>query len=287
MAAKKIPSVSIQVGSSRYCYLEKEIQSARPGLHVACAGHEICTPEYSIKRSRFPCYGLEYVESGFGTVCLNGREYPLRRGVLFIYGPSTFHHISSDPKTPLRKYFVDFFGRESATLIRQGAVAAGGIGYFSELEGFRGLLEMILEEGNRGTDAATKICAGLLRVLIWKTLGAQMDGLAKSGAFETFQRFRHLIDTRYLEFQTLDDVANAAGVNKSYLCRLFLSHRFPSPYNYLIRKKMNRAAQLLISETYRIQEIAHIVGFSDPYHFSRVFKREMGQSPRAFALRRK
>ena len=37
----------------------------------------------------------------------------------------------------------------------------------------------------------------------------------------------------------------------------------------------------------QVKEVALHIGFSDPYHFSRVFKREMGQSPRMFTQRRR
>ena len=125
MRSKTIPPVSLQVSQSRYCHLEKVMLQSRQGLHVACAGHEVCRADYVVKRSAFPCYGLEYVESGSGTVFLDSKCYPLRAGVLFVYGPTTTHQIVTAPKTPLRKYFVDFFGREASRLLGAGSVATG------------------------------------------------------------------------------------------------------------------------------------------------------------------
>ena len=287
MQPKIIPPVSLQVSQFRYCHLEREIHRSRPGLHVACAGHEICQPDYRVKRSTFPCYGLEYVESGYGTLRLDDRIYPLQTGVLFLYGPATFHEISTDSKAPLRKYFLDFFGREATRLIGEGSVAPGMSLQMTDVESFRAILEMILTEGNRGHESATKICAGLLRILIWKTAGVRITDFPGSTPSKTFQHCRELIDGRFLEFQTLEEMARAAGVDKFYLCRLFRAHGFPSPFNYMIRKKMMYAAQLLMTEGNLVQNVAQQVGFSDPYHFSRVFKREIGQSPRAFASRRK
>jgi len=166
MHTKSIPPVSLQVSQSRYCHLKKRIERSQPGLHLACAGHEICRPDYSVQRSSFPCYGLEYVESGSGTVRLDRRNFPLRAGVLFIYGPNTGHHITSDPRTPLRKYFVDFFGREAAGLLAAGSAAAGTAVQLSDLETCRVLWELLLAEGGRGLRSTPEICAALLRILI-------------------------------------------------------------------------------------------------------------------------
>ncbi len=288
MPANAIPPVSVQVSQSRYCHLEKRIERSRPGLHVACTGYEICRPDYSLKRSTFPCYGLEYITGGAGTVGLDGQDFPLRAGVVFIYGPTTRHHIRSDAKNPLRKYFLDFFGREAAGLLRAGAVAPGQAGQIPDLESCRALLEMLLAEGGRGLRTTPAICAGLLRILIWKTAGAQMPSTVKGhGPTQAFEACRDLLDARHLEFSDLDAVARAAGMDKSYLCRLFHAHGYPSPYRYLIRKKINRAAEWLLTGGCQVKEVARRAGFGDPYHFSRVFKREMGQSPRAFARRRK
>jgi AraC-like DNA-binding protein len=288
MPAKSIPPVSLQVSRSRYCHFEKRIERSRPGLHLACAGHEVCRPDYNIQRLTFPCYGLEYVESGSGSVWLAGQNFPLRAGVLFVYGPGTRHHILSDPKTPLRKYFVDFFGRESAVVLAAGAAAAGTAVQLSDLETCRAVLELMLAEGDRGLRSTSKICASLLRILIWKTAGAPAPHAVKGGGpTQTFEVCRDLIDARHLEFTDLDAVAHAVGIDKSYLCRLFQSHGYPPPFRYLIRKKIHRAAEWLMNSGGQVKDVALRVGFADPYHFSRVFKREMGQSPRMFIQRRK
>jgi len=288
MHAKSIPPVSLQVSQSRYCHVEKRVERSRPGLHVACAGYEICRPDYSLQRSTFPCYGLEYVERGSGTARLNDQIFPLRAGIFFIYGSNTRHHIVSNPQNPLCKYFLDFFGREASGLLSAGSVAPGTAMQIPDLESCRTLLEMVLSEGGRGLRTTPKICAGLLRILIWKMAGAQIPGAGTAGGpMQTFEACRDLIDSRHLEFQDLDAVARAAGMDKSYICRLFKSHGYPSPYSYLIRKKINRAAEWLMTDRCQVKEVARRAGFGDPYHFSRIFKREMGQSPRIFTRRRK
>lgn len=46
--------------------------------------------------------------------------------------------------------------------------------------------------------------------------------------------------------------------------------------------KMQRAGQLLDLTDWSVKEIAGAVGLSDPYYFSRLFKKMMGCSPTAY-----
>jgi AraC-like DNA-binding protein len=45
---------------------------------------------------------------------------------------------------------------------------------------------------------------------------------------------------------------------------------------------MARAASLLLDRALPVREVGTEVGFEDPYHFSKAFKRVYGLSPQAF-----
>jgi len=52
--------------------------------------------------------------------------------------------------------------------------------------------------------------------------------------------------------------------------------------NYLIRVRVGRACQLLDLTDLSVKEIAERVGYSDPYYFSRLFKKATAHSPVAY-----
>ncbi|MDF2803726.1 MAG: hypothetical protein K0S61_3629 [Anaerocolumna sp.] len=54
------------------------------------------------------------------------------------------------------------------------------------------------------------------------------------------------------------------------------------PKKYLIQFKMDRAKELLKDVNYSITSVASMVGYDDPLHFSRIFKKNTGHSPSAF-----
>jgi transcriptional regulator GlxA family with amidase domain len=66
------------------------------------------------------------------------------------------------------------------------------------------------------------------------------------------------------------------------LNRIFHQELGISPWDYLNRYRIDRAKGLLQATDLPITEVAAQVGFEDSAYFSRVFHREVGQSPRFF-----
>ena len=91
--------------------------------------------------------------------------------------------------------------------------------------------------------------------------------------------YQALIDAEAERLMTLREIAATAGLEESSVCRLFRRYQDTSPYQYLLRRKMNLAAAFLVEGKGRVKEAAQRVGFADPYHFSRCFKAVHGVAP--------
>ena len=94
------------------------------------------------------------------------------------------------------------------------------------------------------------------------------------------------VNVHYKEHITLDQIAEEANLNKSYLCRLFKKEYGDSVFNYLNMIRMEKAAELLRSNPgLYVQEAAAEVGITEPFYFTRRFKEYFGISPREYILR--
>jgi AraC-like DNA-binding protein len=69
---------------------------------------------------------------------------------------------------------------------------------------------------------------------------------------------------------------------QTYLCRLFKRYADETPLHRPTRLRTPRAADLLSGGGVLVKQAAEAVGYPDPYHFSRVFKRAFGIAPEAF-----
>lgn len=75
------------------------------------------------------------------------------------------------------------------------------------------------------------------------------------------------------------DWAARINVSPSHLCRVFKEHHHRTPYAELTDRKLQHAYRRLNHTSLRIEDIAREVGYEDPFHFSRLFKRRMGFPP--------
>ena len=78
---------------------------------------------------------------------------------------------------------------------------------------------------------------------------------------------------------SLDEIAKELFVSKTEIIRYFKKAYNTTPYQYLLNIKINHAKIMLENGTYSVVEISNQLAFSNPYHFSKMFKQKVGISP--------
>lgn len=77
---------------------------------------------------------------------------------------------------------------------------------------------------------------------------------------------------------TLDELADACNLSKSYLMRAFKESFGTTPYQWLIGYRLGKAKELLLSPM-PIAEVAQECGFADQSHLTRAFSEALGMTP--------
>lgn len=85
----------------------------------------------------------------------------------------------------------------------------------------------------------------------------------------------------------LAELANQVGLSEYHFCRVFKGATGMSPYNYVLRKRIEFARHCLRTDNVSIQDVAFMTGFGDPIQFAKQFKRFNGVTPSAYRLNRK
>jgi LacI family transcriptional regulator len=84
---------------------------------------------------------------------------------------------------------------------------------------------------------------------------------------------------------TSAELARAAGISRRPLEKRFRRLLGTSPSAEITHLRVERAKDLLISTTFKIEQVATACGFEDGHHLAIVFKRAVGITPREFRLR--
>ncbi len=273
---------SPQVHDARRFYLDLAPHARQP-LAVVCGGFEVSTPDYSIDRVGFPYHSVEFVAGGKGTLVLAGQAIPLVSGTVFAYGPDVAHRITTDRNDPLAKYFVDFTGRRAARLLQQCGLPPGESGRVFAPSEIQRIFDDLIQNALRPSRLTAQLCKALLEYLLLKIAESLSTWeAAQTPAFATYERCRRHIQADFTRLTSLAQIARECHVDAAYLCRLFRRYDHQTPYQFLMRLKMNLAAERLQQPGVLVKQVAAESGFDDPFHFSRAFKNVLGLSPEAF-----
>ncbi len=94
------------------------------------------------------------------------------------------------------------------------------------------------------------------------------------------------IEEHYMEPISLTDVSSCFNVSCGYISTIFKKHNGIGFTECVTQAKIRHAKQLLLQPGARIQEVASALGYSDPYYFSKVFKKQTGLSPKEYIGKR-
>ena len=101
----------------------------------------------------------------------------------------------------------------------------------------------------------------------------------KSSLSGYIQYVRNYIKEHMEEDLSLVLLSEKIHLNASYLSRLFKKETGEKLYDYILRIRMQKAAELVMEGTMKIQDIAQTVGYESVQSFNRAFKKYTGEAP--------
>jgi AraC-like DNA-binding protein len=95
-------------------------------------------------------------------------------------------------------------------------------------------------------------------------------------------RAKDLADGRYFDPITVADLARAAGLSRAHFSREFRRAFGEAPHQYLLTRRLERAAALLRNTDRPVTDICFAVGLSSLGSFTTSFRRVYGMTPGAY-----
>ncbi len=95
----------------------------------------------------------------------------------------------------------------------------------------------------------------------------------------------HIMETNFSYNLKLEEYAKLCHRSLSTFKRDFFNHYNTTPGKWLLNKRLEYAASLILKKSLNITQITFESGFEDVSHFSRVFKSKYGVTPSSFSKR--
>lgn len=224
-------------------------------------------------------YLVECCASGYGSVVINGVEYPICPGDCYVLFPGDTVMHKADLKEPRRGAWcaVDglMLGQVFSRLGISSTAPFAPKAAFKEIYQHVDALVRMQSETDAGADFRR---AGL----IYSMLGAFMRYSASaSDKHRWIEKAVGIMEARYHESLSVSLVADEVGLERSYFSTLFKEQVGVSPHAYLVSLRIRKACALLSRKDLPVGQIASSVGL-DSRNFARLFKKETGKTPKEY-----
>ena len=254
------------------------------------SGDHDCTPGHRWGPGLRDHFVIHFILSGKGSFTLGDSTHELEEGQGFAIFPETLVDYRADSVAPWHYVWVGFSGLKAEEFLRRAGLDARhpvfrcpeGMLSKERRDHFR--------EANSPKANDDLKWTGILYDLIWQMIEAAPSSLAalpeQSPADEYTRRAIEFIHKNYSRKISVADIARYAGVDRKHLHAVFKKRMHTSPQQFLIRCRMEIACDMLLVPELQIGDIARSVGYEDPFLFSKMFRKAMGEAPAKWRGRR-
>ncbi len=239
-------------------------------------------------------FELIYFVDGISYVTFTTKEYECHKGDIILIPPFTKHKIQSSLDNPHDNYWIHFdiypiykqnhftnilYNNSHDYLIKvandteliklyhqlESEMKTKKPGYIAQ---FEILLKQILLHINRNLISTKKL-----------TIDHNISSSIEEDIINQSVKY---IENNIENNITIQDIYLNLHISESSLYKAFSKVMAITPNNFLQMQKLKRAEYLMITTNYSIKEISDILGFSNQYYFSSVFKKYYSMSPKQY-----
>ncbi|MBQ7010619.1 MAG: AraC family transcriptional regulator [Clostridia bacterium] len=253
------------------------VRKDRPA-NVLMAGVSYCDSSYSISRSDYDAYVIEYTLEGHGILETDGKRYEINAGdIYFLYKGKPHRYYCRE--NSWTKIWIVLQGEIVQSLFgsylkQQPAVLHGCDIY----EPMQHIIEIAKNNELSYDTKADRIIIIAHQILI----DLQRNISPPTQEHSISEAVKQYIDNRLYQPLVLDAIAGELHYSKNHIINVFRNAYGYTPYAYYEKLRMQFAADLLNGSSQSISDISAKLGFDSPQYFSKRFKRHYGITPGNF-----
>ncbi len=237
------------------------------------------------------CDEITYVISGKATIYSGNDVFELSAGQMHFIRKGQYHKIVADDNQNFHFYCIGFLLDSNYAEIKKFSDAIGMVNSFVvEDEGnIKTLFNRITNEVyiyNSESSIMIHLYFCQMLIMLYRILTGSsnevLNRINTSSSNSAVYRTLKYIDREYLTITSVKEIAQTLSYSEYYLSHIFREKMNVTIKDYLVKKKIVTATELLKVSNMSISEIAEHLHFSSLHSFGQAFKRYMGMSATEF-----
>ncbi|MDO9152713.1 MAG: AraC family transcriptional regulator [Paludibacter sp.] len=229
-------------------------------------------------------YILIYCIEGVGWFEIDSIRQKVLPDHFFILPKGKAHAYGSNPKNPWTIYWMHFDGEKagffSEDLDKPTRVSPEKDSRIEERLNMFEEIFSTLKNGYSKNNLDYSISSLFHFLGSLKFLGAYRESLsAKQNERDVADDAIHFMRENIHKRLTLKEISDYVGFSTSHFSSLFQKKTGYSPLNYISQLKIQQACHYLDFSNMKVNQISMMIGYEDPFYFSRIFTKTMGISP--------
>ncbi len=228
-----------------------------------------------------------YIREGAAMYNIGGKVYPTKAGDVLVLHPGVIHGrepaqgmIQSNYCCAIRNLHLEGLPENHLLSDQIAPVLHCG----DRADHIRQIMGLLLwESSSNGVYSGSNV-HHLLHLLlnILREVACRQEYSAEDEELALVARIKTYIDRNFMHNPSLSDMANSLNISLFYMSHFFKEKTGYAPQQYLTIRQMGEAQTLLIHTDLTVQEIGEQVGFLNPEHFNKAFKKLIGLPPGQF-----
>lgn len=235
-----------------------------------------------IRQEGYGNHQIIYCTRGSGTLIVSGKVHQINPNMRFFL-PSDCPHEYYSNGDIWDTHWICFSGFAANEMLELFKLDRPRVFSLYETKNLERLIRGMHEAINFDRFYGTYRASGLLYPFMIEI--NRLINLQKNSRGAINPTLVHAVDYINIHFCrsiTLEELSSELGVSKQYICRLFKDNMGVSPVEYIMKRRIHTAKELLVSTDRKIEDIAYELGFCSSSYFEKIFKRHEGISPAKF-----
>lgn len=238
--------------------------------------NRVCTPDWVIERQLIDFHDFTFVLDGEGEYVVDDVVYPVSKGDLIYISPGKWREARTSIEHPMTLHAFNMFLYDEdfkPTVMPLPIVSK--LEYDPKIDH---LLERI-KQYNALREATSRMQAAALLMEVFSQVLVNTGIVQGTGSDPRVQKAAAYVTENISRHISAAEIGNAVGIHPGYLNKLTVKHTGKTVSRFITNIRVNMAEDALVYEGISVSEAASRFGFSDIYHFSKVFKKSKGYPP--------